>query len=151
MIALKKFSRNQENKNSIENKDRYSIHLNLTRGINHNTESDGFKNETIFKRKRSHVSSESLTYKIVIERVVKRFLLYYKDPRIVLNDAKNISEINEIRNDVSSFRFEISNGIDEIDEMRASLKQSMSKFNENLNDCFDLKQIQQHLNNQKPL
>jgi hypothetical protein len=151
MIALKKFSWSHENKNSVKNEDRYSIHLNLTRGINHNTESDGFKNQTIFKRKQSHVSIESLTYKIVIERVVKRFLLYYKDPRINLNDAKNISELKEIRNDVSSFRSEISNGIDEIDDMRASLTQSMSKFNEKLNGCFDLKQIQQHLNNQKPL
>jgi len=151
MIAWKTFSWNHENKNLIKNEDRYSIHLNLTRDINHNTESDGFKNQTIFKRKRSHVSSESLTYKIVIERVIKRFLLYYKDPRINLNDAKNISELKEIRNDVSSFRSEISNGIDEIDDMRVSLIQSMSKFNEKLNGCFDLKQIQQHLNNQKPL
>ncbi|CAF4460770.1 unnamed protein product, partial [Adineta steineri] len=101
------------------------------------------------KRKQSYVSNKTLTYKMVIERVIKRFLLYYKDPRLGLTETSDAFQVKEIKNDISSLHYELSNVIDEVDEMCSSLIQPMNKFNQDLSKCFDFEQIQQHLNSQK--
>jgi hypothetical protein len=112
------------------------------------TESDTFKNEKIFNRRRSFIPNDKLTYKIVIERVVKRFLLYYKDSRIGSDDSKIAMQTKEIKNDLSAFRFELSHDIDALDELRTSTVQSMTKFNENLHEHFDFEQIKRQVKSQ---
>ena len=61
-----------------------------------------FKNEKIFDRRTSYVIHETLTYKIVIERIVKRFLLYYKHKHSGLDEDKDGFEFKEIKNDYFS-------------------------------------------------
>lgn len=143
MISSNKFSRNEtnSNKNTAEN----PMHLNMSRIINkHNVKSNDFKSRKILDRKRSSNSNEKLTYKIVIERIVKRFLLYYKD-RHGSDEKKTGFEFREIKNDLGSFHLEVFHEIDGLDEMRTSLVQSMNKFNDNLKEHFDFEQIKQHL------
>ncbi len=135
MISSNKFSRNEtnSNKNTAEN----PMHLNMSRIINKH-------NGKILNRKRSFIPNEKLTYKIVIERIVKRFLLYYKD-RHGSDEKKTGFEFREIKNDLGSFHLEVFHEIDGLDEMRTSLVQSMNKFNDNLKEHFDFEQIKQHL------
>jgi len=150
MIISYRSSLNDEKKNLTKIKEQKSIRINMGYNENnHNIISDGFKNEKIFNRKRSFLPNETLTYKIVIERIVKRFLLYYKDSHIGLDEVKNNFEFREIKNDIGSFRFEVSYEIDGLDEMRTSLVESMNKFNENLKEYFDFEQIKHHLDHQK--
>jgi hypothetical protein len=150
MIISYRSSLNDEKKNLTKIKEQKSIRINMGYNENnHNIISDGFKNEKIFNRKRSFLPHETLTYKIVIERIVKRFLLYYKDSHIGLNEVKDNFEFREIKNDIGSFRFEVSYEIDVLNEMLTSLVESMNKFNENLKEYFDFEQIKNHLDHQK--
>lgn len=113
------------------------------------THNDKFKNERIFERQRSYVIHEKLTYKIVIERIVKRFLLYYKNKHLSNNENNDGLEFKEFKNDVSSLRFELLNEIDILDEMKMSTIQSMRKLHDDLLKYFDIEQIKLHLNNKK--
>jgi hypothetical protein len=125
--------------------------LNIRR-LNINTQStqhDKFKNERIFDRQRSYVIHEKLTYKIVIERIVKRFLLYYKNKHTGIDETNDGLEFKEFKNDISSLRFELFNEIDIVDEMRLSLIQLMKKLNDDFQTHFDLEQIKTHLKHQK--
>ncbi|CAF3685962.1 unnamed protein product [Adineta steineri] len=157
MIIMKKFIQNESTKKTTGIKSEYSLHLNITNNHNNNNdnsvdddpESVSFNNEHILKRKQSYVSNKTLTYKIVIERVIKRFLLYYKDPRLGLTETSDAFQVKEIKNDISSLHYELSNVIDEVDDMCSSLIQPMNKFNQDLSKCFNFEQIQQHLNSQK--
>jgi hypothetical protein len=115
----------------------------------HSTQHEKFKHEKIFARQRSYVIPEQLTYKIVIERIVKRFLLYYKNKNTRINEINDGLEFKEFKNDISSLRFELLNEIDIVDEMRLSLIKLMKKFNNDLQTNFDFEQIKYHLNNQK--
>ena len=115
----------------------------------HNTQHDKFKHERIFDRQRSYVIPEQLTYKIVIERIVKRFLLYYKNKNAGINESNDGLEFKEFKNDISSLRFELLNEIDMVDEMRSSLIQLMKKLNNDLQKNFDFEQIKYHLNIRK--
>jgi predicted chitinase len=103
----------------------------------------------MFNRKLSFVSNEKLTYKIVMKRIVKRFLLYYKGNHIGLDEVQNKFEIREIKNDVASFHLEVSHEIDRLNEMRTSLTQSMNQLNKNLKEYFDFEQIKHYLDKQK--
>ncbi|CAF0906842.1 unnamed protein product [Rotaria sordida] len=134
MITSKNVSRNDNNNNNIRNND---IELN------------DFRNEKIFKRKRSFISNENLTYKIVIERIVKRFLLYYKNNHVDVEQFKEGFEYREIKNDISSFTFELFYKIDTLDDTYTGLVQSMNKFNKNLKEYFDFEQIKHQLHRQK--
>jgi hypothetical protein len=116
---------------------------------NYSTQHEKFKNEKIFDRQRSYVVPEKLTYKIVIERIVKRFLLYYKNKHTGINETNDGLEFKEFKNDISSLRFELLNEIDMVDEMRSSLIQLMKKLTNDLRTQFDFEQIKSHLNNQK--
>jgi hypothetical protein len=150
MIISYRSSLNDEKKNLTKIKEQKSIGINMGYNENnHNRIFDGFKNEKIFNRKRSFLPNETLTYKIVIERIVKRFLLYYKDSHIGLDEVKDNFEFREIKNDIGSFRFEVSYEIDVLNEMLTSLVESMNKFNENLKEYFDFEQIKNHLDHQK--
>jgi transient receptor potential cation channel subfamily C protein 6 len=115
----------------------------------HSTHHDKFKHEKIFDRQRSYVIPEKLTYKIVIERIVKRFLLYYKNKHTGIHETNDGLEFKEFKNDISSLRFELLNEIDMVDEMRSSLIQLMKKLTNDLRTQFDFEQIKSHLNNQK--
>ncbi|CAF0895090.1 unnamed protein product [Rotaria sordida] len=134
MITSKNVSRNDNNNNNIRNND---IELN------------DFRNEKIFKRKRSFISNENLTYKIVIERIVKRFLLYYKNNHVDVEQFKEGFEYREIKNDISSFTFELFYKIDTLDDTYTGLVQSMNKFNKNLKEYFDFEQIKHQLHRQE--
>ncbi len=127
--------------------------LNIRRRNNNNnlqsTQYDKFKNENIFGRQRSYVIHEKLTYKIVIERIVKRFLLYYKNKHIGMDETNDGMELKEFKNDISSLRFELFNEVDILDEMRISIIQSMNKLNEDLQEHFDIEQLKYYLHNQK--
>ena len=136
------------------NKDDRLDGLNIRRGNNNNiniksTQHDKFKNEKIFDRQRSYVIHEKLTYKIVIERMVKRFLLYYKNKNIGIDEKNDGLEFKEFKNDISSLRFELFNEVDIVDEMRVSIIQSMKKFTDDLQEHFDIEQIKTYLNHQK--
>ena len=113
------------------------------------TQHDKSKIKQIFERQRSQVMHEKLTYKIVIERIVKRFLLYYKNKHTGMDDTKDGLEFKEFKNDISSLRFELLNEINGIDEVRQSLIQLMKKSTDDLQTYFDFEQIKIHLNNQK--
>jgi hypothetical protein len=127
--------------------------LNIRRRNNNNnlqsTHNNKFKNEKIFNRQRSYVIHEKLTYKIVIERIVKRFLLYYKNKHIGMDETNDGMELKEFKNDISSLRFELFNEVDILDEMRISIMQSMNKLNEDLQEHFDIEQLKHYLHNQK--
>jgi len=128
--------------------------LNIRRRNNNNnnlqsTQSAKFKNEKIFHRQRSYVIHEKLTYKIVIERIVKRFLLYYKNKHIGMDETNDGMELKEFKNDISSLRFELFNEVDNLDEMRISIIQSMNKLNEDLQEHFDIEQLKSYLHDQK--
>ncbi len=150
MILSTKSSSKDEKKILKEKNEDNSLHINMGRIVNNvnnpNIKSGVLKNPN---RKRSTIIfNDKLTYKIVIERIVKRFLLYYKNNRHGLDKTKDGLEFREIKNDISSFRFEVSYQIDQIDETTTSLIESMNKFHGNLNKHFDFKQIKHHLDNQ---
>jgi hypothetical protein len=145
--SLKKSPSKINKKKLIENKDEYSMHLNM--GPGDNTKPIHLKKERKTNRRRTIFTNEKLTYKIVIERIIKRFLLYYKDSHIGLDEVKDGFEFKEIKQDISSFRFEVLNQIDGLDAMRSTVIQSMEKLSKNFNECFDLEQIKCHLNKQK--
>lgn len=113
------------------------------------TQHDKFKNERIFDRQRSYVIHEKLTYKIVIERIVKRFLLYYKNKHTGMDETNDGIVFKEFKNDISSLRFELFNEIDVLDEMHLSLIQLTGKLNDDLQTNFDMEQIKFYLINQK--
>lgn len=92
--------------------------------------------------------NEQLTYKIVIERIVKRFLLYYKNKHIGLEDTNEGLEFKEFKNDISSLRFELLNEVDMLDDMGVSLLESMKKLHDDVNFNFDIEQMKQFLKNQ---
>ena len=113
------------------------------------TQHDKFKNERIFARQRSYVHHEKLTYKIVIERIVKRFLLYYKNKHMANDENNDGLEFKEFKNDVSSLRFELLNEIDILDEMKMTTVQLMKKLQDDLDKNFNIEQIKFYLSNQK--
>ena len=110
---------------------------------------DKSKIKQIFDRPQNNVIHEKLTYKIVIERIVKRFLLYYKNKHTGMHDTKEGLEFKEFKNDISSLRFELLNELDGFDELRLSLIEHMQKLNGDLQTYFDVEQIKIYLNNQK--
>jgi hypothetical protein len=149
-------SSTDDNERAHGNRDDRLDDLNIRRGNNnHNnnnvrsTQHDKFKNEGIFNRQRSYVMHEKLTYKIVIERIVKRFLLYYKNKHIGTDETNEGLEIRDIKNDVSSLRFELFNEVDNVDEMRTTITQLMKKLSDDLEEHFDIEQIKSYLNNRK--
>ncbi|CAF1211680.1 unnamed protein product [Adineta ricciae] len=113
------------------------------------TQHGKFKNEGIFNRQRSYVIHEKLTYKIVIERIVKRFLLHYKNKHIGIDETNDGIEFKQFKNDISSLRFELFNEVDILDEIRQSLIQSMKKLDDDLNKQFDIEQMKYQLSHQK--
>ena len=139
-----------DNQRSNGNRDDGLDGLNIRRAPIHNgsTQQDKFKNERIFHRKRSYVMNEQLTYKIVIERIVKRFLLYYKNKHIGLEETNDGLEFKEFKNDISSLRFELLNEVDMLDDMGVSLLESMKKLHDDVHFNFDIEQMKQYLNNQ---
>lgn len=108
-----------------------------------------FHNENIFHRRKTRQSIGGvLTYQIVIERIVKRFLLYYENARQGLED-KEAFEFKEVKQDISSLRFEISHDADQIDALCSELIHTMKIFNESLNDQFPYQEIQLKTNVKK--
>ena len=127
----------------VANKEPAGNHRMLnTNGAHH----DQFRNEKMFNRAATRGSDENLTYKIVIERMVKRFLLYYQSNHSGLDEIKDGFEFKEIKNDISSFRFELSHELDVLEDMQTSLTRSMESFNGNLESHFDLTQIKSQFN-----
>ncbi|CAF2859314.1 unnamed protein product [Rotaria sp. Silwood2] len=154
MITSKNVSRNDNNNNSIKKRNEHTTYgniglPNISRIRNNDIELNDFKNEKIFKRKRSYISNENITYKIVIERIVKRFLLYYKNSHVGLEQINDGFEYRDIKNDISSFSFELFYGMDTLDETYAALVESMNKFNKNLKEYFDFEKIKHQFNIQK--
>ena len=126
--------------------------LNIRRGPNHNanisnnTQHDKFKNEGIFDRKQSLAFNEPLTYRIVIERIIKRFLLYYKNKHTNSDENNDGLEFKEFKNDISSLRFELLNELDMLDEMRTTLLDNASKLNEDFQNNFETEKIKNYIN-----
>lgn len=114
------------------------------RPVNHNSDALVFNNKGIFNRKQSLHTNKQLTYKTVIERVIKRFLLYYKDPRMGLVETKDALQIKEIRNDISALHFELSDDIDGCDELTSTMQRSVKGLNSTFSTYFDLEAIKQH-------
>ena len=107
--------------------------------------SSSIRHENIFQRSNPETSQGKLTYQIVIERVVKRFLLYYQDSHQSLEDNKETFEFREIKQDISSIRYEISHEVDLLDETCSALIHTMKIFYQNLNDQFPIEQIKSQL------
>ncbi|CAF1399284.1 unnamed protein product, partial [Didymodactylos carnosus] len=89
----------------------------------------GNDNSKNIKRKQSYLSNEKLTYKIVIERIVKRFLLHYKNNS---EDDKQDNDFRDFKNDISSLRFELLNQIDYLDNARLTINKTIQKLNSEL-------------------
>jgi hypothetical protein len=102
-------------------------------------------NEKILNQQPKDSSSSTLTYQIVIERVVKRFLLYYQNNHHGSDELKDSFEFKEIKQDISSFRFELSHEIDRLDETCNSLVHTMNIFKQHLHDTFPIEQIKSRL------
>lgn len=142
MIIDRKSLLNKKEKCLPKHKEENILHINMGRmNTNRNINSNSVKNGKHVTRKRSSITNKKLTYKIVIERIIKRFLLYYKDSHIGLDEVKDGFEFREVKNDIASFRFELSYQIDVLQDMQISLTESMKKFNENLNASFDIKSM----------
>lgn len=94
-------------------------------------------------------SNETLTYQIVMERIVKRFLLYYQTSHQGLDEVKDGFEFKEVKQDISSMRFEVSHALDVLDDMYASLKQSMATFNGSLEDQFSIGEMKKKFSSSK--
>lgn len=109
------------------------------------TQHENFRRENIFNRQRSYVVHEQLTYRIVIERIVKRFLLYYKNKHIGLDETNDRMEIMQLKNDISSLGFELFHEMDDLNEMRTTLTQQMKTLDDNLREQFDIEQMKQQL------
>lgn len=138
-------SSSDEEKSTVEEN---SLHMNMGRIVNkvNNHSKQTATNERRLSRKRSSLLiNGKLTYKIVIERIVKRFLLYYTN-RHDSTKSKEL-EFRAVKNDIASFRFEVSYLIDRLDETNTSLIQSTDQFNKDLKKCFDFDKIKQHLQN----
>jgi hypothetical protein len=138
-IYSKKIPLNLSKKKLIEHKNEYSMNLNMAPRTNKN----GMTSEKASKRRAIIFPDEKLTYKIVIERIVKRFLLYYKDTHIGLDEVKDAFEFKEVKQDIQSLRFELSNQLDGLDEMGTSIIQSMAKLNDTFDEHFDLELIKE--------
>ena len=110
---------------------------------------DNFKNKATFDGPRSCVINEKLTYKMVIERIVRRFLLQYKNKCTGMNEENDSPELKELKKDVSSFRFELLNEVDRLDDTLLPIKESIEKFSSDLRGHFDLEEIKLHLDKQK--
>lgn len=150
MIFLKTSSSNEEKNNSNKIKADNSLHMNIGRIINtvnnqsRRSSASSVTNEKNPGRKRSSVLlNGKLTYKIVIERIVKRFLLYYSN-RHGLTNSKEQLQFREVKNDIASFRFEVSYQVDQLDELADALAQSMDQFNGDLKKSFDIEHIKKH-------
>ncbi|UJR22097.1 hypothetical protein I4U23_025163 [Adineta vaga] len=143
----------KDNERANGNKDDDLGDLNIRRRNdminNKSTQHERFKHEGIFNRQRSYVIHEKLTYKIVIERIVKRFLLYYKNKHIGIDETNDGIEFKQFKNDISSLRFELFNEVNILDEMRQTLMQSMKKLDDNLHTHFDIEHMRHQLNHQK--
>lgn len=100
-----------------------------------------FHNEHIFHRHNPHSPEGKLTYQIVIERIVKRFLLYYQNTHQGLAEKKEAFEFKEIKQDISSLRFELSHEVDQMDDLCTEVVQTMKVFNENLNEEFPYQDV----------
>ena len=159
LLRFKKFvfSRSSSSNSAEQAKARMNERLddlNIRRGPNHNvnishsTHHDKFKNEGIFDRKQSFAFNEPLTYRIVIERIVKRFLLYYKNKHTGLDENNDGLEFKEFKNDISSLRFELLNELDMLDDMRGGLLDNLSKLNDDFQSNFELEKIKDYLNKQ---
>ena len=148
MLSSRQSSLNEESKTTEEN----PLHMNMGRIVNRvNNHSKRIvaqaKNERRLSRKRSSLLlNGKLTYKIVIERIVKRFLLYYTNRHDSTNSKEEL-EFRAVKNDITSFRLEVSYLIDRLDETSTSLTQSINQFNGDLKKCFDFDKIKQHLQN----
>lgn len=149
-IFLKKSSCKEENQNSGKITEDNPLHMNIGRIINivnnqsKRTSMSSVTNEKNPNRKRSSLLlNGKLTYKIVIQRMVKRFLLYYSN-RHGLTNSKEELEFREVKNDIASFRFEVSYQVDQLDEITSSLGQSIDQFNGDLKKSFDFEQIKQY-------
>jgi transient receptor potential cation channel subfamily C member 6 len=149
MICLKMDSPNLAQPTNQPRNDRLDG-LNIRRGPNQNTnigtsQHDRFKNEGIFDRRHDFVLNETLTYKIVIERIVKRFLLYYKNKNTGLKESSDGLQVKELKNDISSLRFELLNEVTMVDDARVMLFDNMVKLNEDFQSKFDLERIKHYL------
>ncbi|CAF3201574.1 unnamed protein product [Rotaria socialis] len=156
MISTRRITKNNNvikipTQNRLENLLYFNIEGHPSSNDKMNTESelDDFKNEKIFKRKNSDTANDSLTYKIVIERIVKRFLLYYRNSRIDLDEGQDALQLKEMKHDVTSFSFELFHEIEGLDELQDTIENSMNKLNNNFKNTFNLEQIKLHLSNKK--
>lgn len=149
IINTGKFSFDEKPVLPITNPKDYATNFKMQLRQNHRP-SDTFVHQGIFNRKESLNSNKKLTYKLVIERVVKRFLLYYRDPRIGLSSTTSYAlELKELRNDVSALHLELINDIDEYDDVYIHMEESMNQLNDTLGEYFDLPEIKQYLDSQK--
>ncbi|CAF0736439.1 unnamed protein product [Adineta ricciae] len=148
MISTKTFSFNEKPVLPMTNPKDYAAKFKKNLRQNRRP-SETFIHQGIFNRQQSFNSNKKLTYKLVIERVVKRFLLYYKDPRVGLSSTTHALEFKELRNDISALHLELINDIDEYDDVYMSMEESMSQLNETLNEHFDLREMKQYLDSQK--
>ena len=127
----------------------YSIRLDIGRGRNRTTkQTSDAPNGNQKKHSAEHNvdrSNDQLTYQVVIERIVKRFLLYYQSTHQGLEEIKDGFEFKEIKQDISSFRFEMSHEIDVLDEMCTSLVDTMKIFDQTLQDTFPIDDLKSQL------
>ena len=108
----------------------------------HSMSASSFRNEHIFHRHKPQSPGGKLTYQIVIERIVKRFLLYYQNTHQGLEEKEGAFEFKEIKQDISSLRFELSHQVDQMEDLCSELVQTMKIFNGNLNDQFPYQEAQ---------
>ena len=149
MILAKVNSPNPDQRTNQHRNDRLDG-LNIRRGPDQNlnaasTSNERFRNRGIFDRADGIVFNETLTYKIVIERIVKRFLLYYKNKHTSLKENSDGTEVKELKNDISSLRFELLNELEMLDDARVSFFDNMAKLNDDLKVNFDLERVKEYL------
>ena len=124
----------------------HSIRLDIGRGQNRAIKQTPNGNQkNILTHHSDDQSNDKLTYQVVIERIVKRFLLYYQSTHQGLEEIKDGFEFKEIKQDISSFRFEMSHEIDILEEMCTSLVHTMKIFDQTLQDTFPISDMKSQL------
>lgn len=124
----------------------HSIRLDIGRGQNRTIkQTPNGNHKNILTDHNDDQSNDKLTYQVVIERIVKRFLLYYQSTHQGLEEIKDGFEFKEIKQDISSFRFEMSHEIDVLDEMCTSLIHTMTIFDQNLQNTFPISDMKSQL------
>lgn len=142
------YSKKKPTQNIPKRENKIELSSNIIRlGSGYNGQTNIRRNRTLRQRRSTDI--KRLTYPTVVDRIVKRFLLYYQSTHQGLDEIKDGFEFREVKQDISSLRYEICHELDVLETIYGSIKHSMAVFNANLNDEFPIEKIKNDLQTAK--